>query len=108
MIKKLAIVLLSSFLMVGSMGQTVEASHGFLWTYCSGDFVEMGESNVSSSWSYTHTEDFQGDRVTCYVHGRIDRLREYCFTCGKSQNIRLYRVEQHLNAVYSYEDKKDA
>ena len=103
MIKKLAIVLLSSFLMVGSMGQTVEAAHGVLWTYCPGNYVKMVESNVSSSWYYTHTEDFKGDRIKCYVHGRIDRERDYCFTCGKSQNIKEYQVEQHINAIFSYE-----
>ncbi|MBE5874506.1 MAG: hypothetical protein E7287_08885 [Lachnospiraceae bacterium] len=101
MIKKVAIVLLSSLLAVSSIRQTVKAAHGILWTYCPGDFVEMGEP-ILNSWSYTHTEDFDGVRATCYVHGRIERLRDYCFTCGKSQNIRCYQIEDHRNSIYTY------
>ena len=100
MIKKLAIVLLSGLLLVGSMGQTVEASHGFLWTYCSGDYKPMGEPNISS-WSYLHTEEDEGDRVTCYVYGWTERIWDYCSTCHDKKNPKVTHYERHDNPLFS-------
>lgn len=90
MIKKLAIVLLSSLLLVGSMGQTVEASHGFLWTYCSGDFQLICEPNISS-WSYRHTHDDE----LCYVYGWVERRSQYCYTCGEKKDIQCWQNVRH-------------
>lgn len=94
MIKKLAIVLLSSFLMVGSMGQTVEASHGFLWTYCSGDYKPMGEPNINS-WFYTHQEEKNEEKVICYVYGWTERIWDYCSTCHDKKNQKINHYERH-------------
>ena len=101
MIKKLAIVLFSSLLLVGSMGETAEAAHG-IWPFdCPGNYRTMGESNISS-WRYTHTEDFDGDRVSCSVFGWTERVCDYCSTCGDKKNIKITHRESHTNPVYSY------
>lgn len=100
MIKKLAIVLLSSFLMVGSMGQTVEAAHGIpLINYCPGDYKPMGEPNISS-WRYTHLEGEEGDRVKCYVYGWTERVWDYCSTCFDKKNPRVTHYERHENPLF--------
>ena len=99
MIKRLAVVLMCSLLLSGSVVKTAEASHG-IWpfNYCSGDFQQMGQYNINS-WSYMHYEE----NMPCNVYGWIDRYCDYCSKCGKVQNIKDYQTERHdgWNGIYN-------